>query len=366
MSVRAADQQAGQPLAGDLAMLTKGVVADNQLRRDMVQRLRELKAWLLDMAERAAATDCSLAEEVAAVRIPVIVRTADETSESASEDEDGQLEAAVQQLAKLIQRYLISCVCAALNPPCPNCTDDAVLLAGIDVLDCEVQSICQVVRRNVLSGPGLRYWLGLNRIPGLLEQVCCAEDLCVSWGDGGGEVPPRLVIGEPAFLPTAQTAAIGEPARVLIAVAQAMAGQDTRAARLLGRALNPAQLRTDLAKWATGSPQVREVVGPVAVQAVKDAVAEQATQIAGQADRLIQLEATLQGRLQDLEEQVADIEQLRDDLVQFSSPSAPETGSPGEPDTPSATAPRAATKKAPAKKAPAKKAAPRTTRKGPQ
>jgi hypothetical protein len=364
-ATRAADQQTGQPLAATGSPPT----SFSELLRTVATELRDQKAWLLKMAERVGATDCCLAEEVATVRIPAVGRVPEEATEADPEylESANQLRAAAKQLSKLTQRYLISCVCAALNPPCPNCTDDTVLLAGIDVLDCEVQSICQVVRRNVISGPGLRYWLALNRIPPLLEKVCCAEDACAPSGGGGTEPAQDEQPVETPLLGIATLGEASERTRVLIAVTQAMAGQDSRAARLVGRALNPAQVRTDLAKWAKGNPEVREVVGSVAAQEVKDAAAEQATQIAGQTARLTQLEATLQGRLGELDNQLAEIKQLRDELAQVSSPPASPTGPSGGTASPAApAAPRAAAKKAPAKKAPAKKEAPRTTRKGPQ
>jgi hypothetical protein len=263
---------------------------------------------------------------VAAVRIPVVARVPEVTVETASEDPDlnYQVKTASQQLHTLTQRFLISCLCAALNPPCPSCTDDAVLLAGIQVLDCEVQSICQVVRRNVVSGPGLRYWLGLNRIPALLEKVCCAEDACApspSPSPDEGNGPEVQQLGTP-LLGMALRAATTERVRVLIAVAQAVAGQDTRTAALLERALNPPQLRTDLAERATRSPEVREVLGSLAVAAVKDAAAE-GTVLTGQTKRLAELESTLQQRMKQLDEQLAEVTKLRDSLVQHLAPSAP-------------------------------------------
>jgi hypothetical protein len=314
-AVRVADQQTGQPLA-----------TDNRLLRTTVTMLREQKAWLLKMAERVGATDCRLAEDVAAVHIPVIAQTGQEPGEGGLEEsgENQEVSRAQEQLDKLTRRFVISCLCAALNPPCPSCTDDAVLLAGIEVFDCEVQSICQVVRRNVVSGPGLRYWLALNRIPTLLEKVCCAADACApspspSPDEGNGsEVQP---LGTP-LLGMALRAAISEQVRVPIEVAQVIAGPDTRTAALLEKTLNPPQLRTDLAERATGSPEVREVLGSLAVEAVKDAAAE-GTVLTGQNKRLAELESTLQQRLKQLDEQLAEVTKLRDSLVQHLAPSAP-------------------------------------------
>lgn len=349
-AVRVADQPDGQTLA-----------TDNQLVRMSVTALREQKAWLLKMAERAATTDCRLAEDVAAVRIPAVAPAPQESREGGQEDPDQnqQLTEAQERLDKLTQRFLISCVCAAVNPPCANCTDDAVLLAGIKVLECEVQSICQVVRRNVVSGPGLRYWLALNRIPALLEEVCCAEDAGAPSPDGDHEERRGgRPLGMP-FLAMARPQPASERLRVVTAVAQAMAGPDTRAAAMFGNALNPAQLRTDLAELATGDPQVREVVESLAAEAVKDAQAEQVTRGATQTDRIAQFEITVRERMDQVDQRLAELRRLHDSLAERLPTTPSQPAAPAAPAAPSAGAPEAApdaAKKTVAKKAPAKKA----------
>jgi hypothetical protein len=246
---RAADLRAGQPLAGDLTLLSKGVAVDNRLLRSAADDLRQHQQLLLEAASRAGATDCSLAADVAAVRIPDVKRVPDDSGEGVPEDPEGSkaLAEAAEQLARLTIRYLISCVCAALNPPCRDCGDDAVLLAAIEVEDCVVRKICQVSRRTVLSGPALHYWLSLDRLPALLEKVCCPEKL---------ERPtpvPRPV--ETRFLSAFATAPADDRLRTLIELGRAVAGPNPQAEALLERALDldlPAQpqriagLETDL------------------------------------------------------------------------------------------------------------------------
>jgi len=349
-AVRAADHPLGEPLPGDLSVLAKGVAADNSLVRVSADVLRQLKAWLLERAERAGATDCTLAAEVAAVRIPVITRTAD-GSEVILEDpgQADDLEATAVRLGMLTRRYLISCVCAAINPPCPSCTDDAVLLAGIDVLDCEVQSVCQVVRQNVPTGPALRYWLALERIPALLEKLCCPDDACeptrpAPKNDQRRPDPVQPI--ETGFLAAGQASApASDRDRVLFAVGQVLGGEartGTPLASMLGTTLNPAALRTGLADIAVRNPQVRSVVMSIADQALQN-IADQALQDQAQAHsqttaKLAQLERTMQRRLAELDRQLA---QVTTQLAQ--AVPAEET---------------AAAKKAPAKKAtPARKPA---------
>jgi hypothetical protein len=244
-----------------------------------VSALRRHKAWLLEKVEHTRAqTDCTLAADVAAVRIPVVQTKLDE-GEGGREPEGGrELAAAAERLALLTRRYLIACVCAAINPPCPACTDDDVLLAGIDVLDCEVEDICQVVRRYVPTGPNLRYWFPpLTWLPKLLEKLCCTDALLKPPrrkdrdGDGESVVPPAeagLLTGGPRQAP----AGTSDRDRVLLLLGEELASLDPtgRGAALLPPSLSPALLRADLARAATQSPDVRAVVGSIAADAVGD------------------------------------------------------------------------------------------------
>ena len=317
-AVRAADHPLGQPLPGDLSVLAKGVAADNRLVRVSADELRRQKAWLLERAERAGATDCTLAAEVAAVRIPVITRTPDDSKDIV--EDPGQaddLQAAAARLVTLTRRYVISCVCTAVNPPCPSCTDDAVLLAGIDVLDCDVQNVCQVVRQNVPTGPALRYWLALERVPALLEKLCCPDDACAPVRPAPEPEPePEKVQPIEGFLAAGQASApASDRDRLLFAVGQVLGGE----ARV-------------------GTPLVMSIADQ-AVQTIADQVRQDQAQAHGQTTaKLTQLERTMQRRLADLDRQLT---QVTTQLAQ---------AAPAEE--------AAAPKKAPAKKAtPARKSA---------
>ena len=282
-AARAAAQPAGRPVPGDLRLLAKGVAADNQLLATTVSALRRHKAWLLEKVEQTRAqTDCTLAADVAAVRIPVVQTKLGEGEGEGEGDRDPdpeggrELAAAAERLALLTRRYLIACVCAAINPPCPACTDDDVLLAGIDVLDCEVEDICQVVRRYVPTGPNLRYWFPpLTWLPKLLEKLCCTDALLQPPRREGRDREGVSPIGEAGFLATGpRQAPAGTSARdrVLLLLGEELASLDPtgRGAALLPLSLSPALLRADLAQTATQSPDVRAVVGSIAADAVGD------------------------------------------------------------------------------------------------
>ncbi|MFI7124735.1 hypothetical protein ACIBQ1_03525 [Nonomuraea sp. NPDC050153] len=255
-ATRAAGLRSGQAMAGDLTLLGKGVAVDNRLLRDAVGELRRHRQLLLEAASRPGTTDCLLAADVAAVRIPEVKRVPDDSGEGVPEDpaESKALADAAERLNRLTIRYLISCACAALNPPCRDCADDAVLLAAIDVEDCVVRKICQVSRRTVPSGPALRYWLSLDRLPALLEKACCPEEV-------ERPVPVERPI-ENRFLSAVAAAPADDRLRTLIELGRAVVGPQPQAEALLDRALEldlPAQQQ----RIATLETELRERIEEV-------------------------------------------------------------------------------------------------------
>lgn len=131
-----------------------------QFSRDLAQR----RDWLLSRIEsKVLSSDCRLRTELLKITIP------DDTKGN-----EQQVVEASRKLKEILLRYLVDCICAALNPPCQPCEDPAVKLAGLTVEDCEVIKICNLERTFVLSGPALRYWVPfLHMIGELFEKACC-------------------------------------------------------------------------------------------------------------------------------------------------------------------------------------------------
>jgi len=94
----------------------------------------------------------------------------------------------VAALEKAYQLSLSACACSAFDPPCPTCTDDAVVIAKLRVDGCEVTDVCALERRWVLSPRALGYWLPVvEMLRHCLERACC---------DDGATVPTRRPDGE--------------------------------------------------------------------------------------------------------------------------------------------------------------------------
>jgi hypothetical protein len=78
----------------------------------------------------------------------------------------GQLDEARASVDLDLRRAL----CEALNPPCAPCEDLGVLLGWIEVCNCEVVAVCNLVRTIILSPAAMAYWLPLSEV---LPALCC-------------------------------------------------------------------------------------------------------------------------------------------------------------------------------------------------
>jgi hypothetical protein len=118
------------------------------------------EAFLDVIDQRASSTDCQLRASVAAIGVPA---------------QGSSLDPARNELVVDFVRLVRDCACQAVLPPCAPCDDNGVLLARIEMRDCLVQSICNLERKFVLTGPAMRYWLPLNVIGDAFEEACCGE-----------------------------------------------------------------------------------------------------------------------------------------------------------------------------------------------
>jgi hypothetical protein len=83
------------------------------------------------------------------------------------------------QLLLLILNLLLDCICQAFLNPCPECTeDDVVILATITVKNRKIDRICNFSRKWVMTFPTLFYWLPVNTWVGnAVKSLCCELDL---------------------------------------------------------------------------------------------------------------------------------------------------------------------------------------------
>ena len=163
----ASDNPAEQPQAKELVDMYEGSFTNTKFQVEMSNALQELRENLLDRLDRKIMlTDCSLRQKVRAIVIP---------SGTTGGDKE-QFDQATRELIEAWISYLVDCICLALNPACAPCDDTGVLLACVEVQDCEVVDICNMSRSFVLTAPAMRYWLPPLRMFGeLLEKLCCGD-----------------------------------------------------------------------------------------------------------------------------------------------------------------------------------------------
>jgi hypothetical protein len=158
-------QQMADP---SLRLLAAGAVYTRDLHNEYAAALDGIRGRLLAMLQRGAYSDCTLPEQVLAAAIPA-ARTGAVTFSDASAFVEAN-----RELIGVWLRYMIDCFCGTLNPPCKPCDDPAVLLACIEIEDCEVTDICNMERTFVLSPAAFRYWLPpLHLVGQLFELLCC-------------------------------------------------------------------------------------------------------------------------------------------------------------------------------------------------
>jgi hypothetical protein len=87
---------------------------------------------------------------------------------------------ALFRMLGLLIQLMLDCICDALLVPCAECGDEeGVALACLTVRNSKVEKICNIVRKQVLTGPALRYWLQpiYTQLDRLLDFICCEFDL---------------------------------------------------------------------------------------------------------------------------------------------------------------------------------------------
>jgi hypothetical protein len=146
----------------------EGIVYTQRLEAAYIAAIEAMQRTLLaHLAPGRPTADCTLREAVATLPIP----TPGQTGELAATTD---IRYATDKLVGALLRVMLDCVCLAITPPCAPCDDSAVLLACLDVKDCEVTGICNTERKFVLTGHAMRYWLPpLGWLGELLELACC-------------------------------------------------------------------------------------------------------------------------------------------------------------------------------------------------
>ena len=163
----------------DIQLLAAGMVPSPTFLAQLDASVRALRFDLVDRAHnKPRKTDCTAESRLRAVYVPGSFQPAGAAASEAKAYLTSMYEATTP-LTKHAKDLLLECFCDNINPPCPACTDLGVLLACLEVRDCEVVRICNLERKFVLTPVALRYWFPiLCQIGQAIEEQCCPAVDC--------------------------------------------------------------------------------------------------------------------------------------------------------------------------------------------
>lgn len=167
----------GTDAALEVRLLAHGTPVSNVLQTEFRRDLDLMRSWLLGRLDRApGVADCALRDLVRTVQLPQLLPTPEpDPGQVLTRADLEQIHTAAATLTTAVQRFVTDAMCATLNPPCTDCTDTDVLLAHLELDDCDVVRVCSATREQVLPG-GSAYgeWLPkLYPLREMAQRLCC-------------------------------------------------------------------------------------------------------------------------------------------------------------------------------------------------
>jgi hypothetical protein len=101
-------------------------------------------------------------------------------------DPYGRIEAVrgwTQEARRDYAQIYVQCLCKPVLTTCPPCDDPAVLLACLEVRDCCVETVCNLQRNFVITGPNIRHWEPKIDAFFERERARCCPVWCETDGD---------------------------------------------------------------------------------------------------------------------------------------------------------------------------------------
>jgi len=176
-NLRVAGEQPDADAPLEVRLLAQGTPLSHALQVEFRADLAVIREWLLGRLDSASElADCGLRSTLARIEIPTpLPRPEVDSGEKVTLAQLQMIAKAAGELSVVLRRFVTDAACATLNPPCTDCADTDVLLARLELDDCDVVRICSATREQVLPGGGAYgEWLPkLYRLRELAERVCC-------------------------------------------------------------------------------------------------------------------------------------------------------------------------------------------------
>jgi hypothetical protein len=133
------------------------------------------KLALQDYISETSIYNCQLSRKLGRITCPSVSLSLDTFKVEADQVRE--------QLLLIMLELMLSCMCRAFQPPCPDpVTDDCVPLAVVTVQNndtCSIRSICNwtTLRQYAMTAPNIQYWLSIfplgRMLREALENFCC-------------------------------------------------------------------------------------------------------------------------------------------------------------------------------------------------
>jgi hypothetical protein len=193
-------------------LLAQGAPLDYALRAELFADLGVLRQWLLVRLDKDRdVADCEIRPFVAQTVLPgALPAEPPPGREQAGATELMLAAEAASRLGPALLRYVSDAACASILPPCAEAGDGDVLLAHVELDECEVVRACTTGRQQWLpGGPGYAAWAPiLYQARELAAQVCCQPVPEPSISDTSAPEGPvhlgyahGLLLGEPEPTP---------------------------------------------------------------------------------------------------------------------------------------------------------------------
>ena len=129
----------------------------------------QIRNYVLDFYKQEPEIRCDLPAKVAEI---------EKKFQAAANDRE-QYKALILMTAMFAQ-LLLDCICNALLVPCAECDEEeGVLLACFTVRGRQIEKICNTVRKQLITGPSLQYWIQplFSSFETIFKWLCCEVDL---------------------------------------------------------------------------------------------------------------------------------------------------------------------------------------------
>ena len=144
-------------------------------REKAPELFNKMRSFILKLYEKEPRIRCNLLAEIKSISMPNL-------SNDNSEEYIRQAREALGKMSSLLFQLVKDCICDALLIPCPECNEEeGVILACFTLKDNKIENICNLSRKQLVTGPALQYWI--QPLFAALEQI--AEKLCCNLTPNG-------------------------------------------------------------------------------------------------------------------------------------------------------------------------------------